>query len=302
MGRGKQRVDIHQEIKNILRSKERFGHSRHDDKLVGIAKNGIYAYETARVYNRECQKFAEYVKEHSPQGRYTPLEAAKEYARGYIQERNENKEISPYTVKMQRAALAKLFNCDARDFGIVEARKRENIKRSRERTVISPITGKEIKNQRTNAGHFSERKNSEIVNFAKGTGLRRSELESLKGNQLVEHGDNYYLRVIGKGGKERFALIRGSNVSDIVERCRIAGNGPVWDKVPAHMDVHHYRSVYASEMYQELARERNNIPREDRYCCRGDLAGTWYDRKAMMEVSLSLGHNRIGVIAEHYLR
>ena len=41
---------------------------------------------------------------------------------------------------------------------------------------------------------------------------------------------------------------------------------------------------------------------EEIYCCRGDLAGVWYDRKAMLIASRNLGHNRVDVIAGHYLR
>jgi hypothetical protein len=66
------------------------------------------------------------------------------------------------------------------------------------------------------------------------------------------------------------------------------------------MDVHHYRSEYASTLYRKLARQE--IPKAERYCCRGDLKGTWYDKAAMKEVSEALGHSRISVIAEHYLR
>ena len=40
----------------------------------------------------------------------------------------------------------------------------------------------------------------------------------------------------------------------------------------------------------------------DAYVCRGELKGTIYDRKAMAIVSDALGHNRISVIAGHYLK
>ena len=38
------------------------------------------------------------------------------------------------------------------------------------------------------------------------------------------------------------------------------------------------------------------------YVCRGDLKGVVYDRKAMEIASKALGHNRISVIAAHYIR
>lgn len=293
--------DLHKEIKEKLQTMQRFGVSKYADKKNGTSKEGIYSFNTFRTYSRECQKFAEYVKQQSPAGRNTSLEDARMYAKDYIQGLNQNSSVSAYTVKLRASALGKLYQCSTKDFGATESRYRAEITRSRNRTVVSDKTGKVILNPNTNAGHFSEKKNQEIVAFARGTGLRRSELESLKGTQLVSREGRYYLDVTGKGGRQRFAPVIG-NVAAIVDRCKQAGSGRVWDKVPAHMDVHHYRSQYASELYKILSRERELIPREDRYYCRKELAGVCYDKAAMKEVSEALGHNRISVIAEHYLR
>jgi len=302
MAHGKQKMDIHQEIKKTLRSKESFGDSKKEAKADGTSKDKIFSYKTAIAYNKEAQKFGKYVEEHSPTGRYTSLEDARSYAKAYIQEHNADMRYSAYTVQLERAALGKLFGVDSREFGPVDARHRADITRSRERTIISEKTGKEIFNPKTAAGHFSEKRNAEIVNFVRGTGLRRSELTALRGTQLVEKDGKAYLQVVGKGGRERFLPIRGEHATEIVGRCKAAGSGRVWEKVPAHMDVHHYRSQYATALYKELARPREDIPKADRYCCRCDLKGVWYDKAAMKIVSQALGHNRISVIAEHYLR
>lgn len=305
MAHGKQRVDLHQEIKSCLRSKERFGESKYQAKKLGTAKDGIYSYSTAKIYNRECQRFAEYVKEHSPQGRYTTLEQARGYAKAYIEQENNNSNKSAYTVKMERSALAKLFGCDSSELGKVNDRSRADITRSRERTIISDKTGKEIKNPSSRSGHFSEKNHSDLVEFAKSTGLRRSELESVRGDQLHKKANgDYYIKLDGKqckGGRVRELPVIG-NVEKVKELCAASGHNKVFEKVPHAMDVHHYRSVYASELYKQLAREVEVIPKEDRYCCRNDLKGIWYDKNAMLKVSEALGHSRISVIAEHYLR
>lgn len=88
MAHGKGLRDIHQEVKSTLREKERFGQSKYEAKQNGTAKDGIYSYQTAKIYNRECQKFAEYVRAHSPDGRYTSLKDAFKYAKDYIAEHN----------------------------------------------------------------------------------------------------------------------------------------------------------------------------------------------------------------------
>lgn len=293
--------DLHKEIKETLRTMERFGASKYADKKAGEAGKYIYSFKTAETYNRECQLFAEYVKEHSPKGRRTSLEEAKSYVKEYIQQANDDKNVSQYTVKLRASALAKLYQCSSKEFGATDSRYRADISRSRNRTTKSEKTGKEIKNRSKSSGHFSEKRNSDIVSFARSTGLRRSELTELRGNQLVERDGKYYINVTGKGGRQRYAPVRG-DVNLVVEKCQQAGNELVWERVPAHMDVHHYRSQYATELYRELARDTASIAKEEIYCCRKDLAGVWYDKVAMAAVSQALGHNRISVIAEHYLR
>ena len=91
-------------------------------------------------------------------------------------------------------------------------------------------------------------------------------------------------------------------MKNVVNRMTFAGSEKVWSKVPNGADIHSYRSQYATKMYNSLARDREQIPKGDRYCCRGDLKGVWYDKQAMREVSNALGHDRISVIAGHYIR
>ena len=87
-------------------------------------------------------------------------------------------------------------------------------------------------------------------------------------------------------------------VIEIMDR---AGEGFVFPTVPNGMDVHSYRAEFATAMYKRLARPVFRIPDSERYYCRKDRKGTVLDKRAMLEVSRALGHNRISVIAEHYL-
>ena len=301
MSHGKLKSDIFQDIDRTLKEKLKKGSSKYQDKLNGIARNYIYSSQTALVYQKECMKFGEYVASHSPEGRYTSLEDAYQYAKEYIKLEDNSK--SSYTVKMERSALAKLFGVAGSDLCEVRNRKRADITRSRQGTVISKKSGKEIKNTKTRRGRFSEKNHKDEVAFAKGTGMRRSEMASVRGNQLIKKGNDYYIKMQGnqcKGGREREIPVRG-DVERIVELCERAGSGKVFNSVPQHMDVHHYRHEYATEFYKQIARKKEDIPKPDRYCCRCDLKGVWYDKKAMRIVSEALGHSRISVIAGHYL-
>ena len=219
MAHGKGLRDIHQEVKSTLREKERFGQSKYEAKQNGTAKDGIYSYQTAKIYNRECQKFAEYVRAHSPDGRYTRLQDAFKYAKDYIAEHNADLSKSAYTVKLERSALAKLYGVDAKEIGEVRDRSRSDITRSRNRTIISEKTGKEIKNPHTRAGNFSEKNHPNEVAFARGTGMRRSEMESVRGNQLYERADGSVMTDMDLAPLALGALTKGVTVEDIRGNC-----------------------------------------------------------------------------------
>ena len=76
----------------------------------------------------------------------------------------------------------------------------------------------------------------------------------------------------------------------------------VWGKVHSAADVHSWRADYATAIYNVHARDLSTLSRSEKYYCRGDLKGQVYDRAALLEASIALGHNRISVVAEHYLR
>ena len=149
--------------------------------------------------------------------------------------------------------------------------------------------------------HFSEEKNAEFVEFCRSTGLRRSEITTLRGDQLIERDGEYYIELVGKGGRFRIIKICG-DVALVVRKMQEAGTGKVWEKVPSNADIHDFRAQYASRIYSSYARPIEKIPRKERYICRKDKAGIVYDKAAMLEASKALGHNRISVVGEHYLR
>ena len=120
-----------------------------------------------------------------------------------------------------------------------------------------------------------------------------------------------------KGGKDRFAPIIGpqKEKNEIIRRLKeTPEEEKVWTHVSSAADVHGYRSDYASRMYRKYARDIRDIPfdrtnrgngrryQSEVYHCRKDERGRKLDRKAMLTCSIALGHNRVSVVAEHYLR
>ena len=273
------------QIKQNLDSKLCIGQSKQMAKIAGIQRQGIYSWSTYQSYMKQLNYFAKYCKD---KFNATTLKECWFYTDDWLQHEIE-RGISPYTIKLDVSALSKLYNCNSTDFIQTPSRHRANIERSR----LDVVRDK----------NFSVEKNKPLVEFCKSTGLRRAELRVLTGDKLVERDGKYYIHVDrgSKGGRERYAPVVGDieNVKELMER---AGTNRVFEKINSNADIHAYRSDYAVRVYQAAAREIRQLDRSERYYCRGDLKGVIYDRKAMLETSRALGHNRISVIAGHYLR
>lgn len=285
------------QVQERLSALTRYGESKHEAKKTGEYKKYIYSYGTFSDYLDSCCRFVKYCKANY---HCKTIEDCKPYANQYIQ--GLEKKGSAWTAKAVASALAKLYGISSNDLGITPARHRADIKRSR---------GKAKQDR-----HFSEKKNADLVSFLKATGLRREEAEAVRGNQLRYHDGRYFIAVIdnqGKGGRERELPIIG-NVALVVSMMKKAGDNLVFGKIHSACDVHHYRGVYACDLYKLYARdyqtclnspfydkERGKLCRNSVYYCRTDKRGTWYDKAAMLVVSRALGHNRISVIASNYL-
>ena len=92
-------------------------------------------------------------------------------------------------------------------------------------------------------------------------------------------------------------------MAEIVQKIKNTQPGKkVWGKVHSCADIHGYRAMYATQIYKMHARELKKIPKEDKYFCKRDLQGVLLDKQAMLAASNALGHNRIDVIANNYIR
>ena len=119
----------------------------------------------------------------------------------------------------------------------------------------------------------------------------------------------------GKGGRTRLAPIIGDKAKEIFAKIK---NTPKADKVFPHVhsnaDIHSFRSDYATTLYNETARPIESIPydrinkgtgysyQSEVYNCRSDQKGIKLDRQAMLYTSKALGHNRIDIVANNYIR
>lgn len=300
----KNKICLKMQSKQIFDQLVCFGRSKYEDKkeaaaeynrLPSVQRTGtkqeyinskirdkIYSYGTYGDYMKHINYFLNYCEDvyHCK-----ILKQCRDHVDEWLTRRMEQG-LSSYTLKLEAAALGKLYQEPTTNFVPTPDRKRADITRSRGYA-------------KRDYG-FSLEKNAEIIAFCRATGLRRSELTALTGDQLILCDGNAYIAVKGKGGRYREAPVIGPHCDRIIDRMQKAGHNKVWTSVPSHMDVHEYRSEYATAIYTAYARD--DIPKEDRYYCKADRRGVVLDRQAMLEASKALGHSRINVVAGHYIR
>lgn len=268
----------------------RIGQSKYVDQIRGTAISGIYSWGTYRTYLKEACYYVKWCRDNY--GCRT-LEECKPYARDWIESRSD---LSAYTIKLDMSAINKLYGerVDIAQGIETSQRRRVDITRSRGNVIRD--------------SHFSEDRHKDIVTWCRCTGLRRAELSAITGKDISIVGDKMYVyvHVDTKGGRERIAPIMpvSQEERDIIARIvhDHRDGSRLWDYVPNGMDVHSYRAEYATRVYLDRAMPLDKLDRSDKYYCRGDRRGVVYDRSAMLDASMALGHSRVSVIAQHYLQ
>ena len=341
MGRKKPNKSLIQQVKERLDAKLAIGESKYAAKREGTYTNYIFSWETYRSYLKHCCYFVKWCREQpvDPTIGHKPriLDECRMFAERWVQS-TMDRGLSAYTVKLEVAALAKLYGCKSSDFDVeTPARRRSDIKRSR---------GDAARDK-----HFSVSKNSELITFCKCTGLRRAELAQIRGTDLIEQEGKLCLDIKRgtKGGRLRISPVVGSveEVETVKRLCAQAGEGKVFPKPSENADIHSFRAAYATKIYNQHKRDyseyknerliiyknkvydsylsedgKKNVERfshlykkvggrlkmangyqdvQTAYYCRNDRKGTVYDRKALFEASKALGHNRFDIIPSNYL-
>jgi len=287
-----QRID--QEIFDIL--KRQFdrgkGVSRHDKKQKGVFSaqtNMIHSKRTFQTYRQQSKAFAKYARETLGIRKLSDLKPTD--VGQWLVYRQECGD-SPYTLKTRAAAMAKVLRCSSTEFGFkFPVRRSEDIKRSR-----NPVKMDD---------RLDEEKQADIINVAKGTGMRRVELQRLRPELLeIRDGKAYVSAINGKGGLIRKVpvLERYQNtVIDVFKCCETKKVFP--GEIPTYIDVHGYRGGYAKEMYDQvlfkkIAKGEDVTPD---YHTRGEVK-IHLNKAVLREVSKALGHTRISVSVTHYLK
>ena len=271
------------QIKTEFNKMLSIGESKFLDKKADRTQDKVYSWETYKTYLKHCNYFTKWAKENYG---VKTLEQAKPFINQYLKQREEQG-LSAFTLKLERSALAKLYQISSKELYQTKSRLRVNITRSR---------GGRVRDK-----HFSEKNHQDLVDFCRGTGLRRAELSQIRGNALKIKNGQYFLEVTKatKGGRPREVEISG-NIERIVELLEKSGENKVFEKIPNGADIHSYRADYCKAIYKKYARPIDTLEKKEIYKCIKDRSDS-FDRKAMLIASENLGHSRETVIAGHYL-
>lgn len=308
----------------------------------GSVREKIFSYNTYKSYWRHCKIFANFVKERHPDCTTirSAKKYVNEWLQSRVDNGGINgKPLSAWTIVLERQALGKLYGIrpDDPDYFQAPKRQRVDIKRSRGE-VKSDKNFSELNNEEFVSFARSTGCRRNVMKKLEGRDFFPryrilEEIKSLKSKEMLTETESKYLEMLkeglatfpdqayfllhrsDKGGKSRIAPIIGTSTDKIIARMMAtAPYEKVWKCVPSHADIHNYRSIYATAIYRMYARPIEKIPydkihkglktkyQSEVYVYRKDELGKRLDKVAMLKVSKALGHNRLDVVAIHYLR
>ena len=328
--------DLHQQAYDRLTGMQAFGESKKEAVANGTEKENIFSFNTYKSYWKHTKYFIKYIKENHPE--CTTLKSAKKYVNEWLQARVDQG-LSAWTVQLEAKAMGKLYGISPDDENYFKPpkRNREDIKRSRgdrvrdkhfsktnndelikfckgtglRRAELGELRGKDLVTREQIEAEIAQLESRPAAEL---TPVDTKRLEMLQDTRLFE-GDYFTHIRNGKGGRERMSPIIGPNTEQIVERIKnTPAEEKVWQHIHQSADIHGYRAEYATIIYKAKARAIEEIPydrvnrgtgrkyQSEVYTCRKDEAGRKLDKAAMLVCSKALGHNRIEVVANNYIR
>lgn len=258
------------------------------EKLWGFTTGKIHAYKTRQGYQEHVLNLVNWSRETHCIKRLVDLDArADELTSAYLLLMKEEGK-SPYTLQKIRCAFRLFFaNRTLADSVALPKRTRVTITRSR--------------GPKKHDRYFQPANWQPLLTFLLATGLRRDEVKRLKVAHILDvHPDTGVPSVYvenGKGGKSRLVEVLPGREEDVLLLKKDRREQElVFPRIPQHLDVHSYRRAFAQALYLYHAPGRTLPP------LTGKLRKADYDRDAAKKVTYALGHNRVDVVLNHYLR
>ncbi len=263
---------------------------------------GIFSFKTMESYCQTAKEFSVWASNH---GCKKASDISRELAGQYLKERQANGK-SAWTVSKDMSALNKIFNYNLSKAELgLKNRSLTDITRSR--------------NETSNDNRSFSKYNDQIT-FAKGTVCRRQSVTKVRLEDCVRNAEGKVVAVklTEKGGKTRVAPVLNEykdKVTEVINK-HISGEGkPLFNTYDSHIDNHAFRSQYATALMYQLESERaamvalcgGDFDPRSLVNLRGKDAETdapyrEHDRDICGMVSGALGHNRLEIVFQNYLR
>lgn len=307
------RTSLSHQIKGVLISKTKIGESRHQAKIdlkeqrgdaykFGMAVDTIHSIKTFDIYKEHCERFAQWCIENKGISKNAPLEKIEPYAKEYL-ETKEREGLSLYSLKAYKSALGKLYGHEI-EYKFKEQRTYDKIERSRHAAVRDK--------------NFSEERNKDLVTIAKATGGRREDLATLTPDKFFsDRNGNMFVRFEqSKGGRDRVAPVLPKYKEEVKTILREKEpHSPIFERIHNAADIHSYRREYAKELYSFVKEDKEKRQEYERQYPKREepVKGEYYyshskehpfkgSRDDVYIVSQALGHNRLEVTVNHYLK
>lgn len=277
---------------------------KNNDKvnITQIRVDTIHSINTFNTYMQHCNAFVEWCINEKGINKNIEINKIEYLAKEYLAYR-EAEGKSLYTLKSEKAALGKLYQHEI-DYKFKDKRSYDKITRSRNESIKDK--------------HFSEEKNKDLVNIAKATGGRREDLSKLTPSSFFEIKGQLYVNFNqSKGGRDRTAPILPEYQKEIKEFIKDKQqNEKLFERINTNADIHSYRREYAKSLYELV---KNNKEKREEYSKiypqrnEPNVKGDMYishskenqfkgKRDDIYIVSQSLGHNRLEITVNHYLK
>lgn len=311
---GRNNKNIKYQIMKKLDSLDRIGTSKHEQQIEnlkqgrGYKSDYIHSVRTMELYKDEGARFADWLKDNSYTFKHIE-DIPRSVIGEYIQSRDN---LSAWTSHLTLAAMNKIFTQDftTRELGIKQR-------------CIEDITN--------NRGYGTSRdkdlqRNEDAVNFIRACGFRRSSVSTVNYNNFIYDKDGKLscVEVIEKGGKLNHYYILPEYrdyCTNYVENFynTHTQNTPLFADFDSnrHINCHWFRNEYSCNLYLQLKNETDNGESyfngsdylhyinsskvADNFKKHGDEY-KGHDTMILSLVSQCLGHYRLDVCVNHYLR
>lgn len=273
-------------------------------RITDVKLDGIYSHSTFKNYLSVGGRFLDYVDQNNLQARNI-VDCVRKHGTDYLQSL-EDRGLSTYTVGQAKACLSKIIGKEL-DYKLPPQHAHEITK------------GRQMSER---CSLFNEDKNRELVEIARATGGRRSDLEKLRvGDFVREKGIITGVEFKdSKGGRDRYSPIlpeHQKEVTKIVNEMERQGRDQAFDEINSMANIHSYRREYCREVYRKCQNDhsyRENLLKK--YESKGfsmnekDKAkedywasdGRTFNRQSLFISSQALGHNRLDIIPRNYFK